>query len=63
MRKDIHGVIFVYNEKSSDCLKEIQQLYDYFIDQTKLDPDRCVIFCYDPEKRNSEISKIICKYL
>ncbi|KAF3426967.1 hypothetical protein E2986_04237 [Frieseomelitta varia] len=34
IRKDIHGVIFVYNEKSSDCLKEIQQLYDYFIAST-----------------------------
>ncbi|XP_048263348.1 intraflagellar transport protein 22 homolog isoform X2 [Bombus affinis] len=59
IRKDVHGVILVYNEKSNECLKEIQQLYDYFIDQTKLDPDRCAIFCYDPEKRNPEISKII----
>ncbi|XP_026673281.1 intraflagellar transport protein 22 homolog, partial [Ceratina calcarata] len=57
MRKDVHGVIFVYNEKSN--LKEIQQIYDYFIEQTKLGPERSVIFCYDPEKKNPEISKII----
>ncbi|CAK9797020.1 Intraflagellar transport protein 22 homolog [Anthophora quadrimaculata] len=59
IRKDAHGVIFVYNEKSGECLKEIQQLYDYFIEQTKLGPERCVIFCYDPEKKNPEISKVI----
>ncbi|XP_076750691.1 intraflagellar transport protein 22 homolog isoform X2 [Xylocopa sonorina] len=59
IRKDVHGVILVYNEKSDDCLKEIQQLYDYFIDQTKLGPDKCVIFCYDLENKNPEISKII----
>lgn len=49
----------IYSEQSNECLKEIQQLYDYFIDQTKLDPDRCVIFCYDPENKNPEVSKII----
>ncbi|XP_076170089.1 intraflagellar transport protein 22 homolog [Ptiloglossa arizonensis] len=59
IKKDLHGVIFVYSEKSNESLKEIQQLYDYFINQTKLGPDRCVIFCYDPEKKNPEITKII----
>ncbi|XP_076248159.1 intraflagellar transport protein 22 homolog [Calliopsis andreniformis] len=59
IRKDLHGVILVYSEKSNDCLKEIQQAYDYFINQTKLGPDKCVIFCYDPEKKNPEISKSI----
>ncbi|XP_076671825.1 intraflagellar transport protein 22 homolog [Andrena cerasifolii] len=59
IRKDLHGVILVYSEKSNDCLKEIQQSYDYFISQTKLGPDRCVIFCYDPDKRHPEISKTI----
>ncbi|KOC60161.1 Rab-like protein 5 [Habropoda laboriosa] len=59
IRKDIHGVIFVYNDTSNECLKEIQQLYDYFIEQTKLGPEKCVILCYDPEKKNPEISKVI----
>ncbi|XP_076621036.1 intraflagellar transport protein 22 homolog [Colletes latitarsis] len=59
IRKNLHGVIFVYSEKSNECLKELQQLYDYFINQTQVGPDRCVIFCYDPEKKNPEISKII----
>ncbi|XP_003702136.3 intraflagellar transport protein 22 homolog [Megachile rotundata] len=59
IRKDLHGVILVYSERSNDCLKVLQQLYDYFIDQIKLGPDKCVIFCYDPENKNPEISKII----
>ncbi|KZC12120.1 Rab-like protein 5 [Dufourea novaeangliae] len=59
IRQNLHGIIIVYSERSNQCLKEIQQLYDYFVNQTKLGPDKCVIFCYDPEKKNFEISKVI----
>ncbi|XP_031846679.1 intraflagellar transport protein 22 homolog isoform X1 [Nomia melanderi] len=59
IRKNVHGVIFVYSEQSNECLKQMQELYDYFVNQTKLGSDKCVIFCYDPEKKNPEISKII----
>ncbi|XP_076279965.1 intraflagellar transport protein 22 homolog [Lasioglossum baleicum] len=59
IKKHLHGVILMYSEKSNECLKQIQEFYDYFVNQTKLGPDKCVIFCYDPEKKNPEISKII----
>ncbi|XP_076658134.1 intraflagellar transport protein 22 homolog isoform X3 [Halictus rubicundus] len=60
IKKHLHGVILVYSEKSDECLKQIQEFYDYFVNQTKLGPDKCVILCYDPEKKNPEISKMIC---
>ncbi|XP_076658133.1 intraflagellar transport protein 22 homolog isoform X2 [Halictus rubicundus] len=59
IKKHLHGVILVYSEKSDECLKQIQEFYDYFVNQTKLGPDKCVILCYDPEKKNPEISKMI----
>ncbi|XP_078047622.1 intraflagellar transport protein 22 homolog [Augochlora pura] len=59
IRKNLNGVILVYSEKSDECSKQIQEFYDYFVTQTKLGPDKCVILCYDPEKKNPEISKII----
>ncbi|KAI4501889.1 hypothetical protein M0802_003224 [Mischocyttarus mexicanus] len=59
MRKDLHGVMLIYSAKKQDCLKEMQEFYDYFVTQTKLGPDMCVIFCYDPDKTQSELSKSI----
>lgn len=37
----------------------MQEFYDYFVTQTKLGPDMCVIFCYDPDKSLPELSKSI----
>lgn len=59
IRKDLHGVILIYNAKKQDCLKEMQEFYDYFVVQTKLGPDMCVIFCYDPDKSLLELPKSI----
>ncbi|KAG7188213.1 hypothetical protein KM043_016083 [Ampulex compressa] len=59
MRKDVQGVLLVYSNNSENCLKELQEFYDYFVDQIKLGPEKCVILCFDPDKKSLEISKII----
>lgn len=50
MRKDAFGVIFVCSERSVDHVRELEQLYDYFVIQPKLEPKNCVVFQYEPEK-------------
>ncbi|RLU19374.1 hypothetical protein DMN91_007931 [Ooceraea biroi] len=59
MRKGVHGVILVYSAKTRDSSKELRELYDYFVDETKLGPNSCVIFYFDPDNTTSNISKII----
>jgi Rab-like protein 5 len=61
IRKDIHGVILVYSTKTQDSSKELKELYDYFVNEAKLEPNSCVIFYFDPDN-TSNTSKIICKY-
>lgn len=53
--------MLIYSRRKQNCLKEMQDFYDYFVTQTKLGPEMCVIFCYDPDKTQSELSKSICK--
>lgn len=63
MRNGAHGVILVYNSKNvQNSLKELKELYDYFIIGAKLSANNCVIFYYDPDN-TSNMSKMICKYL
>ncbi|XP_012273061.1 intraflagellar transport protein 22 homolog [Orussus abietinus] len=57
MRRDAHGVIFVYNEKSQDYPRELEQLYDYFVNQTRLGPNACVVLYFDPENDSPEAPK------
>lgn len=54
--------MLIYSAKKQNCLKEMQEFYDYFVTQTKLGPDMCVIFCYDPDRTLSELPKAICKF-
>jgi len=61
IRKDTHGVILVYSTKTQDSSKELKELYDYFVNEAKLEPNSCVIFYFDPDNI-SNTSKIICKY-
>ncbi|KAH0948899.1 hypothetical protein HN011_006344 [Eciton burchellii] len=58
IRKDIHGVILVYSTKTQDSSKELKELYDYFVNEAKLEPNSCVIFYFDPDN-TSNTSKII----
>lgn len=63
MRNGAHGVILVYNSKNAqNSLKELKELYDYFVTGAKLGANNCVIFYYDPDNMSS-MSKVICKYL
>lgn len=62
MRKDIHGVILVYSAKTQNSSKELKEFYDYFVNGPRLEPNSCVIFCFDPDNATSSTSKIICKY-
>lgn len=62
MRKDVHGVILVCSEKVQDSTKELKEFYDYFVNGSKLGPNSCVIFYFDPDNVTSNASKIICKY-
>lgn len=59
MRKDVHGVILVYNAKVQDSLKELREFYDYFINGAKLEPNNCVIFHFDANSAPSNASKVI----
>ncbi|XP_048505037.1 intraflagellar transport protein 22 homolog, partial [Athalia rosae] len=65
IRNGVNGVIFVHNAKSHDYLHELDQLYDYFVNQTKLGPTNCVIFCYNnenlvitPGKMSSKLARV-----
>ncbi|XP_020281568.1 intraflagellar transport protein 22 homolog [Pseudomyrmex gracilis] len=59
MRNGAHGVILVYNSKNvQNSLKELKELYDYFIIGAKLSANNCVIFYYDPDN-TSNMSKMI----
>ncbi|XP_046617326.1 intraflagellar transport protein 22 homolog [Neodiprion virginianus] len=57
VRDKSHGVIFVHNGKSQDYVRELEQLYDYFVNQTGLGPTNCVIFHHDQDNISVEIPK------
>ncbi|XP_032664501.1 intraflagellar transport protein 22 homolog [Odontomachus brunneus] len=59
MRKSVHGVILVYNAQMQDSSKELKEFYDYFINGSKLGPNSCVIFLFDPDNAGPNASKII----
>ncbi|XP_015599878.1 intraflagellar transport protein 22 homolog [Cephus cinctus] len=59
MRKDIHGVIFVYNSKSREYTRELEQFYDYFVNQTRLGAKSCVVFYFDPDQNSLDAPKKI----
>ncbi|XP_033226272.1 intraflagellar transport protein 22 homolog [Belonocnema kinseyi] len=56
MKKDVKGVIFVHGPKSQDKSREMEQFYEYFVNQTKLGPKSCLLLYYDPEN-SSEMPK------
>lgn len=63
IRKGVHGVILVYSAKIQDSSRQLKEFYDYFINGTKLGPNNCVIFVFNPDNTASSASKIICKYI
>lgn len=61
IRNNVHGVIFVYDSKSQDYIRDLEQLYDYFVNQTRLGPTNCLVFYYNRENNGIEIPKKMCK--
>ncbi|XP_012059272.1 PREDICTED: intraflagellar transport protein 22 homolog [Atta cephalotes] len=59
IRKDVDGVILVYNAKMQDSSRKLKEYYDYFVSGAKLEPNCCVIFFFDPDNTTSSVSKII----
>ena len=62
MKKDVKGVIFVHGPKTQEKSRELEQFYEYFVNQTKLGPKNCLLLYYDAE-RNSEMRKKLCKFI
>lgn len=62
-RKDVQGVIFVYSKITPEYVWELEKFYDYFVNQTKLEPKNCVVFYFAGDKSHLDAPKRICEYI
>lgn len=64
VQKDINGLIFVYNPFINDHSKELELLYNYFVTQTKIHPDNCLVFAHIKQPDSNEPKNFVklCKY-
>ena len=61
VRKDAQGVVFVCGEKKEESSRELEQFYEYFVAETKLEAKSCVVFHYD--RKNDGIKNTICEFV
>ncbi|KAH0560571.1 intraflagellar transport protein 22 homolog [Cotesia glomerata] len=51
LRKDVQGLIFVYNKKTDDQIEELEKFYNYFVLKSQLEPKDCVVFFFESDKQ------------
>lgn len=62
LRKDVQGLIFVYNKKTDDQIQELEKFYNYFVLKSQLEPKDCVVFFFESDKQVADAPKRLCMY-
>ncbi|XP_014300024.1 intraflagellar transport protein 22 homolog [Microplitis demolitor] len=57
IKKDIQGLIFVYNKKTDEQVQELEKFYNYFVLKSQLEPKDCVVFFFESDKQAGDAPK------
>ncbi|XP_022916785.1 intraflagellar transport protein 22 homolog [Onthophagus taurus] len=60
-RKNIDGIVFVYNEEDDIGAKKLDYMYNYFVSQPNRSLRTCLVCCVENEEKNVKLPQIFSK--
>ncbi|GJQ85607.1 hypothetical protein Trydic_g20157 [Trypoxylus dichotomus] len=60
-RKNIDGIVFIYNQEDEIGVRKLDYLYNYFVAQPNRSLKTCLVCCVQAEENNARLSSVFSK--